>query len=166
MQSGRHFQVRVEGIGFAAAHFATYGGACEPLHGHNYSVAAQVEGALSEESWVFDFVELKSILRGFCRELDHRFLLQRESRLLKIDASDDAWQVETPGGLRYSLPATDVVALPVDNTTAERLAEWLSERLAVALAERGATNVTSVSIDVSEGPGQLASHRQERLPLD
>ena len=166
MQTGRHFQVRVEGIGFAAAHFATYGGACEPLHGHSYSVAAQVEGVLSEESWVFDFVELKSILRGFCRQLDHRFLLQRDSRLLKIESANGSWQVETPGGLHYSLPETDVVALPVDNTTAERLAEWLSERLAASLADRGATNVTALSVEVSEGPGQLASHRQERLPLD
>jgi 6-pyruvoyltetrahydropterin/6-carboxytetrahydropterin synthase len=166
MQTGRHFQVRVEGIGFAAAHFATYGGACEPLHGHNYSVAAQVEGALSEESWVFDFVELKSILRGFCRELDHRFLLQLESNLLRMESRDGSWQVETPGGLHYSLPANDVVALPVDNTTAERLAEWFSERLAAALAQRGIANVTAISVDVSEGPGQMASHRQERLPLD
>ena len=166
MQSDRQFQVRVEGIGFAAAHFATYGGACEPLHGHNYSVAAQVEGALSEESWVFDFVELKTMLRGFCRELDHRFLLQRESRLLKIESVNGAWRIETPAAVHYNLPAADVVALPLDNTTAERLAEWLSERLVAALTERGALNITAVSVEVSEGPGQLASHRQERLPLD
>jgi 6-pyruvoyltetrahydropterin/6-carboxytetrahydropterin synthase len=166
MQTGRHFQVRVEGVGFAAAHFATFGGKCEPLHGHSYAVAAEVEGGLSDESWVFDFVELKAILRGFCRELDHRFLLQRESRLIDIESNDESWQVTTPGGQRYTLPVTDVVALPLDNTTAERLAEWLCERLAVALGERGVTNVTAISVEVSEGPGQMARHRQERLPLD
>jgi 6-pyruvoyl-tetrahydropterin synthase len=32
------FSVRVEGK-FSAGHFATYGGDCEPLHGHTYEVA-------------------------------------------------------------------------------------------------------------------------------
>ena len=165
MQTDRHFQVRVEGAQFAAAHFATFGGKCEPLHGHSYTVAAELEGSLSGDAWVFDFVELKSILRALCDELDHRFLLQNESRLLQIEARAGGWQIGTPDGAQYTLPAADVVALPLDNTTAERIAEWLGGRLAAAVAERGDANLTAVAVEVSEGPGQLARHRQRSLPL-
>ncbi len=164
MNAGEQFQVRVEGVRFAAAHFATAGGRCEPLHGHNYGVVAQVDGTLSEDAWVIDFIELTAILRRLCKELDHRFLLQRESRVLAIDSTDAAWQVRTPAGIGYVLPKGDVVALPLDNTTSERLAEWLSGRLWQALAERGAKNVQAITVEVWEGPDQRASHRRERHP--
>ena len=155
------FRIRVDGIRFAAAHFATFGGGCEPLHGHSYEVTADVEGPLAEDAWVVDFVAVKSLLRSICRELDHRFLLQRESRLLVIEDGDMAWQVRTPAGTQYTLPKTDVAALPIDNTTAERLAQWLNGRLWLALGERGEKTLTAITIGVWEGPGQRAAHRQE-----
>ena len=166
MDMGRRFQIRVEGVQFDAAHFATFGGECEPLHGHSYEVAAEIDGPLSEESWVVDFVEVKSILRGLCDEFDHRFLLQLQSRLLKIESTPGGWLIGSPSGVRYTLPASDVVALPIDNTTAERLAEWLSEKLAKTLADRGIENVEAVTVEVWEGPGQRASYRQQRLPVE
>jgi 6-pyruvoyltetrahydropterin/6-carboxytetrahydropterin synthase len=158
------FQVRVEGMRFDAAHFATFGGDCEPLHGHSYAVSAQVEGSLDADSWVVDFREVKSLLRGICDALDHRFLLQRDSHLLTIEDEDIAWRVETPGGRGYVMPKSDVVALPVDNSTAERLSQWIGGQLWEALRARNA-GVTAVVIEVSEGPNQSASFRQERLPL-
>jgi 6-pyruvoyltetrahydropterin/6-carboxytetrahydropterin synthase len=156
------FQVRVEGVQFAAAHCATIGPECEPLHGHSYEVAAQLDGQLEANSWVVDFVEMKMILREICDELDHRFLLQRDSRVLDIEPQEGAWQVRTRAGNVYVLPATDVVALPVDNTTAERLAQWLCARLWRALVERESDNVERVTVEVWEGPGQRASYSEER----
>ncbi len=160
------YTARVDGIRFAAAHMATFGGDCEPLHGHSYEVAAEVTGALADDSWVVDFVELKSILRGLCEEIDHRFLLQTDSRVLDVLETEAAWKVRTPKGLGYVLPHADVAALPVDNTTAERLAEWLVGQLWDALEERGLANVESVSVEVFEGPGQKATYRRRRLPID
>ncbi|MCH8850006.1 MAG: 6-carboxytetrahydropterin synthase, partial [Chloroflexi bacterium] len=49
---------------FAAAHFATFAGQCEPLHGHNYDVSVEVEGELAEDGWVIDFSSLKSMTRA------------------------------------------------------------------------------------------------------
>jgi 6-pyruvoyltetrahydropterin/6-carboxytetrahydropterin synthase len=158
------FEVRVEGVQFAAAHFATFGGKCEPLHGHSYEVAAVARGVLSEDSWVIDFTRLKAVLRGLCDRLDHRFLLQARSRVLEIDETETGWRIKTPSGTAYLLPAQDVVALPVDNTTAERLAQWLSAGALQVLQERGARGVNSLEIEVWEGPGQRASYRRECLP--
>ncbi len=164
MSSESSFKVHVENIQFDSAHFATYGGRCEPLHGHSYKVAADVEGELTEDSWVIDFTRLKAILRQICQEIDHRMILQTESRILKIEAVEDAWLVETPNGATYTLPSSDVADLPIDNTTAERLAEWFSGRVWQALEQRN-SRITSVSIEVWEGPGQSAAYRRSHLPV-
>src|SRR5947208_2680754 len=151
------YHVRVEGnkLKFAAAHFATFEGKCEPLHGHNYAVSIDVTGALTDDSWVCDFSTLKSAGKALCGELDHKFLLQRDSRVLQIDEGMSNWKVRfLERG--FVFPKADVLALPIDNTTAERLAEWFAGRVVEALRARGATNVTSVEVGVEEAPGQGA----------
>ncbi|HXH20853.1 MAG TPA: 6-carboxytetrahydropterin synthase [Dehalococcoidia bacterium] len=150
------FSVRVEGIRFAAAHFATFGGECEPLHGHSYEAAAEVEGGLSADSWVTDFSGLRRLLREVCAPLDHRFILQLESELLDIERTAEGWAVRAPGGALYSFPAEDVAALPIDNSTAERLAEHLCGRLWERLTADGAADLDRIAVEVWEGPGQRA----------
>ena len=84
MQGRGEFRVSVtkDYLVFASAHFITFAGhRCEGLHGHNYRAAVTVEGALNEESWfVFDFVELKRIMKRLCDEIDHLVLLPLEER--------------------------------------------------------------------------------------
>ena len=158
------FSVRVDGIRFASAHFATFGGGCEPLHGHSYEVEAQVDGSLTEDAWVIDFRELKSLLRKASAEVDHKFILQRNSSLLQIEELDSAWRVRTPAGLEYVFPAADVAALPIENSTAERLAEWFCGRLWTSLKKRGESKVKAVVVEVWEGPGQKAAFRLTSRP--
>jgi len=43
---------------FCAAHFVTYDGECEPLHGHNYRASVTVEGDLQDDHFVINFVTL------------------------------------------------------------------------------------------------------------
>ena len=138
---------------FAAAHFATFEGQCEPLHGHNYDVTVDVEGELTEDGWVIDFGVLKSMTREVCQQLDHKFLLQRESKALQIDEGMSNWKVRfLERG--WVFPKSDVVALPIDNTTVERLAEWFAGRLREQLLVLGATNLASITVGVEEAPGQ------------
>jgi 6-pyruvoyltetrahydropterin/6-carboxytetrahydropterin synthase len=135
------------------------------LHGHSYEVAAEIVGGLNQDSLVVNFTTLKARLRELSRELDHRFMLQRDSALLEIESTESAWKVRTPGGTGYVLPKTDVVLLPIDNTTAERLAEWFVGRLLGALEGKNAANIRSLKVEVWEGPGQRGAHQIERLPL-
>lgn len=150
----RH-RVRVERhkLKFAAAHFATFEGTCEPLHGHNYAVIIEVEGPLTEDSWVADFSVLKSEGKSLCDELDHKFLLQRDSRVLQIDEGMSNWKVRFRER-GYVFPKADVLPLPIDNTTAERIAEWFAGRLRETLRERGLAHLTSIAVGVEEAPGQ------------
>ena len=145
---------------FAAAHFATFEGRCEPLHGHNYDVSVELEGELTEDAWVIDFSALKSMTRALCQELNHKFLLQRDSKVLKIDEGKSNWKIRFRER-GWVFPKADVLPLPIDNTTAERLAEWFAGRLRDALAERGATNLTSLTVGIEEMPGQAGWWREE-----
>ena len=138
---------------FAAAHFATFSGDCEPLHGHNYAVTLDLAGSLTPESWVLDFSEAKRIARAICKEMDHKFILQTESRALVIARSDTAYEIVFRDR-RYVMPLADVAALPIDNSTAERLAEWFAGRVADELAKRGVTNVQAITVGIEEAPGQ------------
>lgn len=159
------YRVRVTNERFVAGHMATFSGNCERLHGHNYEVSAEVEGELTSDSWVVDFVALKRMLRAIIDEIDHRFMLQAESRVLEITQHEESWQIKTPAGALYVLPKVDVIPLPIDNSTAERLAEWFSDRVWRSLMHRRSGNVRSLTIEVSEGPDQKAAYRRDRLPL-
>jgi 6-pyruvoyltetrahydropterin/6-carboxytetrahydropterin synthase len=149
------YRVRVERntLRFAAAHFATFEGQCEPLHGHNYDVSGEVEGDLTEDGWVIDFGALKSMTRELCQELDHRFLLQRDSKVLEIDEGKSNWKVRFRER-GWVFPKGDVLPLPIENSTAEQLARWFAGRLRDGLAARGATNVSSITVGIEEMPGQ------------
>jgi 6-pyruvoyltetrahydropterin/6-carboxytetrahydropterin synthase len=160
MNARRRVTVERGTLRFAAAHFTTFEGQCEPLHGHNYEVIVEVEGGLTADSWIIDFTRLKSLARALCDELDHRFILQRDSKVLEIDEGETEWKVRF-GDRRWVLPKSDVVALPIDNATAERLAEWFAGRLREALLAEGATNVTALTVGIEEAPGQAGWYKQE-----
>ena len=140
---------------FAAAHFTTFGGECEPLHGHNYDLFVEISGTLTKDSWVVDFGEAKRLAEGLCRELDHKFLLPMGNSALQIAHDGDEYTI-TFGDRRYVVPESDVAELDIDNSTAERLAEWFARGILAGLKQRGADNVTAVRVGVEEMPGQAA----------
>jgi 6-pyruvoyltetrahydropterin/6-carboxytetrahydropterin synthase len=62
---------------FSASHqLRHYGGKCENLHGHNFTVEAELEGTELHPSTgiLMDFKELKSSLRSILETLDHKHL--------------------------------------------------------------------------------------------
>lgn len=149
------YRVRVDAppLRFAAAHFATFGGDAEPLHGHNYQVTIEVEGDLTADAWVIDFGELRALGTALCRELDHRFLLPEANRHIAVAWHEGSVEVRF-GDRRYVFPAVDVARLPVENSTAECLARYLAARLAKELRGRGHRHLRSLTVGVEEAPGQ------------
>ena len=144
-------------LGFSAAHFITFDGMCEPLHGHNYGVRVEVTGDLTPDSYVFDFVALKRIVRTLCKEWDHRFLLPLQNPHLHITEQEHVWDIEYDQTTRFSLPKTSVVALRVDNATAERLAQLLAERVGEQLRHLpGTSQLRTVTVGVEETEMQTA----------
>jgi len=146
---------------FAAGHFITYTGICEALHGHNYRARVEVEGELDADSYVWDFVSLKRMMRRFVDELDHRMLLPLENPQLQLTEEGDSIQVVYKER-RYVFPRSDVVLLPLPNTTAEMLARYLAGRVKAELQGTGAERLRALAVEVEESFGQSAWCR-ERL---
>ncbi|MBX7074162.1 MAG: 6-carboxytetrahydropterin synthase [Pirellulales bacterium] len=139
---------------FSAAHFITYAdNICEPLHGHNYAVAAEVFSPLDANHYVVDFIALRDALVGITRELDHRMLLPTEHPRIRVEASDREVEARFEDR-RWVFPRADCVLLPVANTTAELLARWIGERLLVELAAKLRFRPQQMKIEVDECAGQ------------
>jgi 6-pyruvoyltetrahydropterin/6-carboxytetrahydropterin synthase len=148
-------------LAFSSAHFITFAGhRCEGLHGHNYRARVTIEGRLNEESWfVFDFVELKRIMRGLCDAIDHLVLLPTESARIEVREDGEVVSVAVDGTPRYVFPRRDCALLPIPNTTVEMLAELLIDRLRHELETVGAQGLTAIEMEVEETFGQSACCR-------
>lgn len=180
------YRVRVckDYLGFCAAHFIIFRDSqCERLHGHNYRVEAALEGTLDANHLVFDFIELKEILKSICNELDHRMLVPVRSRQLSVEIGESSVSMRFERR-EWTFPRTDCVLLPIENTTAEELARWFAHRLTDALRDRRSAShddapdrdipdhdashddtpasspggISRVTIEVYEGSGQSATY--------
>jgi 6-pyruvoyltetrahydropterin/6-carboxytetrahydropterin synthase len=118
---------------FSAAHFITFDGHCERLHGHNYHVAAEVHGPLDENHLVVDFLLVRDKLRQITTALDHYVLLP--TRHAQLHVEDNGQEVTaTWHQRRWVFPSGDCRLLPVANTTAEMLAAYIGQQLQAMLA--------------------------------
>ena len=160
MNEARHVTVEGVRLRFAASHMATLGDDLEPLHGHNYVVSARVEGTLTDDRWVVDFSALKRYTREACDYLDHHFLLQAESPLLRSELAEGTWVIEF-ADREYRIPEADVIALPIENSTAELFAEWIAERVITNLQSGQHDNIRHLAIDVEEMPGQSGGYARD-----
>ncbi|EFH89244.1 6-pyruvoyl trahydropterin synthase family protein [Ktedonobacter racemifer] len=153
-------KVKIEGgyLNFSSAHFITYGGKCERLHGHNYGVLVEVEGTLGEDMLVFDFTVLKRLTKEICKRLDHHFLLPLHNPHLQLASTENEWEVHFVGK-RYIFPRADVAELPIDNSTAERLAEYICNELCHELQAFNTSNLSSIMVGVEEAPTQMAYYK-------
>ncbi len=141
---------------FSAAHFITFGGStCEQLHGHNYRVAAEVQGPLDADLLVVDFIWLRDALGRILEELDHRVLLATENPTLDVAVGDREVEV-TFADRRWVFPKTDCVLLPVGNATAEMLARHIGRRLIGELESQTGSRPELLRIEIDECHGQSA----------
>jgi 6-pyruvoyltetrahydropterin/6-carboxytetrahydropterin synthase len=147
---------------FASAHFITFAGhRCEGLHGHNYRASVTIEGDLNEDAWfVFDFVELKRIMRRLCDEIDHLVLLPTQSQRVRVAEDGETVSVSVDGKPRYVFPRKDCALLPIPNTTVEMIAKMLVGRLKEQLEHTGARGLSAIEMEVEENFGQSAVYRE------
>ncbi|AGA25622.1 6-pyruvoyl trahydropterin synthase family protein [Singulisphaera acidiphila] len=156
--SDSRYKVRVskDYLVFCSGHFITYlGDQCERIHGHNYRVAVEVEDDLDQNHYVFDFIALKDLTHAITDELDHRMLLPTESTQILLEDDGPNWRVRYQD--RYwSFPRNECALLPIANTTAELLANYIAGRLREALTSRGLALPRVMRVEVEESFGQSA----------
>ena len=139
---------------FSAAHFITFDGeVCEPLHGHNYRVAVEVDGPLDENYYVVDFIALRDSLKEITDELEHHMLLPLEHPAIRVSADNREVEV-TFEERRWVFPRCECALLPMPNTTAELLARYIGRRLLTDLQQRTGVRPTRIQVSVDESNGQ------------
>jgi len=149
-----HVRIEKERLVFSAAHFITYDGdVCEPLHGHNYHVTAEVRGSLDENGYVIDFIALRDTLQAIVDTLDHRMLLPTSHPTIHVEQVGEEVRV-AHGPRRWVFPTQDCVLLPMANTTAELLAQNIGRRLLDALERRSGHRPDEIVVGVDECDGQ------------
>lgn len=160
-----HVRVSSDDLVFSAAHFITFcGGDCERLHGHNYRVAAEIEGPLDENQYVVDFFVLRDTLKAILEEsLDHRVLLPTGHPLIHVVSGDQEVEV-TFADRRWVFPRGDCALLPVSNTTAELLARYIGTQLLARLPKPSGGQPVRVRIEVDESYGQSACYERDDFP--
>lgn len=163
------FQISLEKetLIFSAAHFITFADRngrviCESLHGHNYRVSATVEGELDAHACVIDFIWLRDTLKKITSELDHQVLLATGHPAIAVEQSGGEIIAQFESR-RWVFPEDNVRLLAIDNTTAERLAEYIGGRLIEAMKVAGMSvdSFTRISLGVDENEGQWGLWHRE-----
>ncbi len=163
---GPRFSIKVykQYFNFAASHFMIFAdGSREPLHGHNYRVTLQGEAPRLEKDMVFDFLDIKPIVREVCDGLDHKLLVPKDHPALRIDVAGPNTVLTAPDGSVFSIPTTDVLLLPIPNSSAECLAVHLTGEIRRRVQERFGFRFAKLEVEVEETPGQSAVyvHKEE-----
>jgi 6-pyruvoyltetrahydropterin/6-carboxytetrahydropterin synthase len=166
VQSKFRVEVNKDYLVFASAHFITFRGhQCEALHGHNYRVGVAVEGAVDSEAlFVLDFSVLKRAVRGLVDQIDHKVLLPTQNPKLAFRETGAQIAVDYFGEPKYVFPRSDCALLPIANTTAEMLAQYLGRGVREQLQRDGYTHLTLLELEVEENFGQSATYRESLAP--
>jgi 6-pyruvoyltetrahydropterin/6-carboxytetrahydropterin synthase len=166
VQGNFRVQVSKDYLVFASAHFITFKGhQCETLHGHNYRVGVAVEGTLDSETlFVLDFSVLKQMTRRLVDAIDHKVLLPTLNPKLSYREEGDRIAVDYFGKPTYVFPKADCALLPIPNSTAEMLAQYLGAQVRQELSAAGYTHLTRLELEVEENYGQSASYHEALVP--
>ncbi len=160
LQKQFHVALEKDNLVFSAAHFITFNGdVCEQLHGHNYRVKCKVFGPLDENGYVIDFIALRDNLMAVIASLDHRMLLPTKHSMISVEpnAPEDNEVLVRFEQKRWIFPLEDCVLLPIANTTAELLAEYIGWQLILRLKKSVTKPIGGVEMSVDENRGQWAT---------
>jgi 6-pyruvoyltetrahydropterin/6-carboxytetrahydropterin synthase len=115
----------------------------------------EVVDELDQNQYVIDFIALKDMTRTITDELDHRMLLP--ARSARIQIHEDGPNIRVTYRDRFwSFPRDECVLLPIANTTAELLADYIAGRIRAALIARGWRLPRILRVEVEESFGQSA----------
>jgi 6-pyruvoyltetrahydropterin/6-carboxytetrahydropterin synthase len=162
VQSNFRVQVSKDYLVFASAHFITFRGhQCETLHGHNYRVGVAVEGSVDSEClFVLDFSILKQITRRLVDTIDHKVILPTLNPKLAYREEAESLTVDYFGQPTYVFPKRDCALIPIPNSTAEMLAQYLGVQVRQELAAGGYSHLSLLEVEVEENYGQSATYRE------
>jgi 6-pyruvoyltetrahydropterin/6-carboxytetrahydropterin synthase len=149
---------------FSSAHFLIFDQkSAEMLHGHNYQVVVTMlspeVGNDSDDSgkmgYMVDFNVVKKFIKAKLDIWDEHILLPKNHPDVKSKTSADGKNDEIHFRDRfYSFPKSEVIWLPVSNTSVEQLSSLLAEDFFKEFKKYG---IKKLTVEVEETRGQSAA---------
>jgi 6-pyruvoyltetrahydropterin/6-carboxytetrahydropterin synthase len=128
----------------------------ETMHGHDYQVNVVFDCLVGNNGMAFDLRFYKQRVLDLCQVLDYHFILPANSQFLKLEETENHWlahtRIET-----LTFNKNDVVVLPITNVTLEELSFWFLQQLMRNTQELQEHMIQALTINVSNGRGQLGS---------
>lgn len=157
MKTAYSIRVYKQYFNFSSAHFMLFkDGSREPLHGHNYRVEVKGNAPDLDDDMVFDFLNIKPIVRQICDSLDHKLLIPKLNDKLVIEDKDKNYHITTRDESSFSFPKQDVLLLPIENTSVERMAAYIANELKNEVYKKYQFEFNELEIQLEESPGQCA----------
>jgi len=91
---------------------------------------------------------------------DHKVLLPTLNPKLAFREEGDRLAVDYFGQPAYVFPKRDCALIPIPNSTAEMLAQYLGVQVRQELAAGGYSHLTLLELEVEENYGQSATYRE------
>ncbi|MFO7678040.1 MAG: 6-pyruvoyl tetrahydropterin synthase family protein [Thermoplasmatota archaeon] len=139
------------GIRFSSAHLIPGHVKCHVLHGHTYAIHLRIYGEKNTHGFLIDFSEIKSVLKSIAYQLDHKVLVPKANKAFTVENNEIHASCNNK---KYIFPFQDCVILPIDNVTAENLAEYILSEVLKKI--HLPLTISSLEIGVDEGVGQGA----------
>jgi 6-pyruvoyltetrahydropterin/6-carboxytetrahydropterin synthase len=157
-------EISAEYLEFSAGHFTIFSPVHrEKIHGHTYRVQATITAPIQADlGLAFDYSVYKKILRDICEQLNGYFLLAGNSPHLKITAEQNSYRVLFNDEILL-FPKTDIIMLPVVNSTIEELARWFTQQLLEDKSTLEKYQICAITMKVFSSPRQSAAYHWQRL---
>lgn len=140
------------GARFHVAHrISNAGYGLDRLHGHTYEIRLSLSGS-GNESFLYPFEEMMAMMLECAAGLNNKVLLPNGGgNVVKFD--DGSVTFVSADGRRYMFPKGDVAVLPVDEVTAEALANHLIREICDKIRESGKKidQISSAELTLWEG---------------
>lgn len=121
------------------------------------------DAPIAKSDMVFDFLDLKPIVRQVCDSLDHKLLIPGENLDIEISTQDTNYLLKTKDNSSFSIPIKDVLILPITNTSAERLAQFICKQIIKLTNEKFQFSFKELEVEVEETPGQSAIYIHKEI---
>ena len=152
---------------FSIAHFTIFSATeRERLHGHNYTVAAELDTRVGDNGLADNYRDYKQLLKQVCQNLDEYLLLPEHSPHLNIETAANDYIVRF-NQETLTFPIRDTKILPVRNITVEELSRYLLQQVLDRLSATSQSSIRRLKLFVSSGPGQSGASEwrsQRQLP--
>jgi len=120
------------------------------IKGHSWSVDATVEGFINDNGFIFDFAELKHLVKDLISKFDHVLFVPKNNSGVKhsSDNNQEYWEMITSDNFAwiYSCPKGATVSLDSDIVNVQTIENTLTKLLKQLLP----ANISSCKISLHE----------------